>query len=148
MLLHGIEVPVQIRHDNTLNKPLSSRDEQLDVIVTNPPFGGTEEDGIEKNFPAEMQTRETADLFLQLIVEVLAKNGRAAVVLPDGTLFGEGVKTKIKSYLPKSATCIPSCVYRMVCLTPIPALKPTCCSLPKVSQPKRFGSMSIRIRRA
>jgi type I restriction-modification system DNA methylase subunit len=99
MLLHGIEVPVQIRHDNTLNKPLSSWDEQLDVIVTNPPFGGTEEDGIEKNFPAEMQTRETADLFLQLIVEVLAKNGRAAVVLPDGTLFGEGVKTKIKKLL-------------------------------------------------
>lgn len=66
-------MPVQIRHDNTLNKPLSSWDEQLDVIVTNPPFGGTEEDGIEKNFPAEMQTRETADLFLQLIVEVLAK---------------------------------------------------------------------------
>ncbi|HGG5659698.1 TPA: N-6 DNA methylase, partial [Salmonella enterica subsp. enterica serovar Montevideo] len=76
-----------------------SWDEQLDVIVTNPPFGGTEEDGIEKNFPAEMQTRETADLFLQLIVEVLAKNGRAAVVLPDGTLFGEGVKTKIKKLL-------------------------------------------------
>ncbi len=50
MLLHGIEVPVQIRHDNTLNKPLSSRDEQMDVIITNPPFGGTEEDGIEKNF--------------------------------------------------------------------------------------------------
>lgn len=48
MLLHGIEVPVQIRHDNTLNKPLSSWDEQIDVIVTNPPFGGTEEDGIEK----------------------------------------------------------------------------------------------------
>lgn len=99
MLLHGIEVPVQIRHDNTLNKPLSSWAEQVDVIVTNPPFGGTEEDGIEKNFPAEMQTRETADLFLQLIIEVLADNGRAAVVLPDGTLFGEGVKTKIKKLL-------------------------------------------------
>lgn len=99
MLLHGIEVPVQIRHDNTLNKPLASWDEQLDVIITNPPFGGTEEDGIEKNFPAEMQTRETADLFLQLIIEVLADKGRAAVVLPDGTLFGEGVKTKIKKLL-------------------------------------------------
>ncbi|MFT5717678.1 MAG: type I restriction enzyme M protein [Oleiphilaceae bacterium] len=96
MMLHGIEVPVQIRHGNTLNKPLSSWDEQVDVIITNPPFGGTEEDGIEKNFPSEFQTRETADLFLQLIIEVLAKNGRAAVVLPDGTLFGEGVKTKIK----------------------------------------------------
>ncbi|EAO8387674.1 N-6 DNA methylase [Salmonella enterica subsp. enterica serovar Thompson] len=98
-LLHGIEVPLQIRHDNTLNKPLSSWDEQMDVIITNPPFGGTEEDGIEKNFPSDMQTRETADLFLQLIIEVLAKNGRAAVVLPDGTLFGEGVKTKIKKLL-------------------------------------------------
>jgi type I restriction enzyme M protein len=99
MLLHGIEVPVQIRHGNTLNKPLSSWDESVDVIVTNPPFGGNEEDGIEKNFPAEFQTRDTADLFLQLIVEVLAPNGRAAVVLPDGTLFGEGVKTKIKKLL-------------------------------------------------
>ena len=101
MLLHGIEVPVQIRHDNTLNKPLSSwdDDDQVDVIVTNPPFGGTEEDGIEKNFPSELRTRETADLFLQLIIEVLKPGGRAAVVLPDGTLFGEGVKTKIKKLL-------------------------------------------------
>ncbi|MBE9395901.1 N-6 DNA methylase [Pontibacterium sp. N1Y112] len=101
MLLHGIEVPVQVRHANTLNKPLSSweAEDQVDVIVTNPPFGGTEEDGIEKNFPSEYQTRETADLFLQLIIEVLKTKGRAAVVLPDGTLFGEGVKTKIKKLL-------------------------------------------------
>ncbi|TDO99581.1 type I restriction-modification system subunit M [Marinomonas balearica] len=99
MMLHGIEVPVQIKHGNTLNKPLSSWDDQVDVIVTNPPFGGTEEDGIEKNFPSDMQTRETADLFLQLIIEVLKRDGRAAVVLPDGTLFGEGVKTKIKKML-------------------------------------------------
>ncbi|MBO2568877.1 N-6 DNA methylase [Shewanella algae] len=99
MLLHGIEVPVQIKHGNTLSQPLSSWDNDVDVIITNPPFGGTEEDGIEKNFPADMQTRETADLFLQLIIEVLADKGRAAVVLPDGTLFGEGVKTKIKKLL-------------------------------------------------
>ena len=101
MLLHGIEVPVQIRHDNTLNKPLSSwdDDEQVDVVITNPPFGGTEEDGIEKNFPTEYRTKETADLFLQLIIEVLKDKGRAVVVLPDGTLFGEGVKTKIKKLL-------------------------------------------------
>lgn len=99
MMLHGIEVPVQIRHDNTLNKPLSSWDSDIDVIVTNPPFGGTEESGIETNFPAEFQTRETADLFLQLIIEVLKDKGRAAVVLPDGTLFGEGVKTKLKKML-------------------------------------------------
>jgi type I restriction enzyme M protein len=99
MLLHGIEVPVQIKHGNTLSKPLSGWEADIDVIVSNPPFGGTEEDGIEKNFPAEMQTRETADLFLQLIVEVLKDKGRAAVVLPDGTLFGEGIKTKIKKML-------------------------------------------------
>lgn len=99
MMLHGIEVPVQVKHGNTLNKPLSSWDESFDLIVTNPPFGGTEEDGIEKNFPSEFQTRETADLFLQLIIEVLKEGGRAAVVLPDGTLFGEGVKTKIKKML-------------------------------------------------
>ena len=106
MLLHGIEVPVQIRHDNTLNKPLSSWEieDRVDVMITNPPFGGTEEEGIEKNFPSELQTKETADLFLQFIIEVLKdscdkKGGRAAVVLPDGTLFGEGVKTKIKKLL-------------------------------------------------
>ncbi|MFT7561195.1 MAG: type I restriction enzyme M protein [Flavobacteriales bacterium] len=101
MMLHGIEVPKQIKHGNTLNKPLSSldEDEMVDVVVSNPPFGGTEEDGIEKNFPSEYQTRETADLFLQYIIEVLNEKGRAAVVLPDGTLFGEGVKTKIKKLL-------------------------------------------------
>ena len=101
MLLHGIEVPVQIKHANTLSRPLSSwdKEEQKDIIITNPPFGGTEEDGIEKNFPSETQTKETADLFLQLIMEVLKDKGRAAVVLPDGTLFGEGVKTKIKKQL-------------------------------------------------
>lgn len=99
MLLHGIEVPVQIRHYNTLSKPFSSWESDTDVVITNPPFGGTEADGIEKNFPTELQTRETADLFMQLIVEVLKDCGRAAVVLPDGFLFGEGVKTKLKKML-------------------------------------------------
>ena len=101
MMLHGIEVPQQIRQGNTLKRPLSSIEtsEMVDVIVTNPPFGGSEEDGIEKNFPSELQTKETADLFLQYIIEMLKDDGRAAVVLPDGTLFGEGVKTKIKKLL-------------------------------------------------
>ena len=101
MMLHGIEVPQQIRQGNTLKRPLSSIEasEMVDVIVTNPPFGGSEEDGIEKNFPSDLQTKETADLFLQYIIEMLKNGGRAAVVLPDGTLFGEGVKTKIKKLL-------------------------------------------------
>jgi len=98
MMVHGIEVPSNIINDNTLAKPLRDygKNDQVDVIVTNPPFGGVEEDGIENNFPAEFRTRETADLFLVLVMELLKNGGRAAIVLPDGTLFGEGVKTKIK----------------------------------------------------
>lgn len=101
MILHGIEVPNQIRHDNTLAKPLiswSPRD-RVDVIVTNPPFGGQEEDGIESNFPQALRTRETADLFMTLIIHLLKEGGRAAVVLPDGFLFGEGMKTRLKEKL-------------------------------------------------
>jgi type I restriction enzyme M protein len=71
----------------------------VQVIVTNPPFGGMEEDGIEANFPAAYRTRETADLFLVLIMHLLEDGGRGAIVLPDGTLFGEGVKTRIKEKL-------------------------------------------------
>ncbi|MCM8597364.1 MAG: type I restriction-modification system subunit M [Candidatus Accumulibacter sp.] len=101
MILHGIDVPTNVRHDNTLSRPLRDygpRD-RVDVIVTNPPFGGMEEDGIENNFPATFRTRETADLFLVLIMHLLKDGGRAAVVLPDGTLFGEGIKTRIKEQL-------------------------------------------------
>jgi len=70
-----------------------------DLIVTNPPFGGTEEPGIESNFPADVRTKETADLFLVLMKHLLKVGGRGAIVLPDGTLFGEGVKTRIKEQL-------------------------------------------------
>jgi type I restriction enzyme M protein len=71
----------------------------VDIVLTNPPFGGREEDGIESNFPAHFRTRETADLFLALIIRLLKSGGRAAVVLPDGSLFGEGVKTRLKEHL-------------------------------------------------
>ena len=100
MLLHGVEVPL-IRHDNTLARPLRDYKpkDRVNVILTNPPFGGMEEDGIESNFPATYRTRETADLFLVLIMHLLEDGGRAAIVLPDGTLFGEGVKTRIKEKL-------------------------------------------------
>lgn len=101
MLLHGVEDPSFVRHDNTLARPYTSytQADRVDIILTNPPFGGREEDGIEANFPAQFRTRETADLFLALIIRLLKKNGRAAVVLPDGTLFGEGVKTRLKEHL-------------------------------------------------
>ena len=101
MMVHGIEVPSNIINDNTLARPLRDygKKDQVDIIITNPPFGGTEENGIENNFPAEFRTRETADLFLVLVMELLKDGGRAAIVLPDGTLFGEGIKTRIKKKL-------------------------------------------------
>lgn len=102
MMLHGIDVPTNIKHDNTLSRPLKdySSTDRVDVIITNPPFGGMEEDGIENNFPKKYQTRETADLFMALIMHLLKKaGGRAGVVLPDGFLFGEGVKTTLKQEL-------------------------------------------------
>ena len=100
MLLHEIDVP-EVRRDNTLARPLRDYKpyERVEVILTNPPFGGKEEDGIETNFPAAYRTKETADLFLVLIMHLLADGGRAGIVLPDGTLFGEGVKTRIKEKL-------------------------------------------------
>ena len=101
MLLHSIEDPSFVRHDNTLARPYISWEQRdrVDIVLTNPPFGGKEEDGIEANFPQHFRTKETADLFLALIVRLLKPGGRAAVVLPDGSLFGEGVKTRLKEHL-------------------------------------------------
>jgi type I restriction enzyme M protein len=79
MLLHGIEDPSFVRHDNTLARPYISytQSDRVDIVLTNPPFGGREEDGIESNFPAHFRTRETADLFLALIIRLLKPGGRA-----------------------------------------------------------------------
>jgi len=101
MLLHSIEDASFVRHDNGLARPYISygQSDRVDIVLTNPPFGGREEDGIESNFPKQFQTRETADLYLALIIRLLKPSGRAAVVLPDGTLFGEGVKTRLKEHL-------------------------------------------------
>ena len=119
MLLHGIEDPSFLRHDNTLARPYVSwgRDDRMDIVLTNPPFGGKEEDGIESNFPQHFRTRETADLFLALIIRLLKPGGRAAVVLPDGSLFGEGVKTRLKERLMEECTLhtivrLPNSVFR------------------------------------
>ncbi|MCM3624313.1 type I restriction-modification system subunit M [Brevibacillus borstelensis] len=100
LILHDIEIP-KIRHDNSLSRPLRDYGpkDQVEVVLTNPPFGGVEEDGIQANFPTSFRTKETADLFMALILTLLKDNGRAAVVLPDGFLFGEGVKTRLKEKL-------------------------------------------------
>ncbi|WP_295814306.1 class I SAM-dependent DNA methyltransferase [uncultured Deinococcus sp.] len=102
MLLHGVDVPTNVRHDNTLSRPLRdyTAADAVDIVLANPPFGGVEEPGIGNNFPARYRTRETADLFMALIMQLLKPGtGRAGVVLPDGFLFGEGVKTTIKQEL-------------------------------------------------
>ena len=102
MILHGIDTPTQVEHANMLSrrayKDYGEKD-RVNVIITNPPFGGMEEDGVENQFPATFRTRETADLFMVLVIKLLKNNGRAAVVLPDGFLFGEGMKTRLKEKL-------------------------------------------------
>ncbi len=105
LLLHGLEYP-QISPRNSLEVKLSDLGEKdrVDIVMTNPPFGGEEEKGIRNNFPADKQTSETALLFLQLIMRKLrrvGKPGRAAVIVPNGTLFGDGVCAKIKEELLK-----------------------------------------------
>lgn len=100
MIIHDIDVP-KIKHDNSLIKNVREykSDEKKDIIITNPPFGGTEEGGIEVNFPTQFRTKETADLFLVLIMYLLKDGGKSGVVLPDGFMFGEGIKTAIKEKL-------------------------------------------------
>ena len=107
LLLHGIEFP-DIDPLNALRFPLREIGEKdrVDIVVTNPPFGGEEERGIQSNFPEDKQTSETALLFLQLIMRKLRKapqphrpTPRAAVVVPNGILFGDGVSARIKEEL-------------------------------------------------
>jgi len=102
MLLHGIDVPSQIEHRNTLGIGWNewSAHDKVDCLITNPPFGGYEDDTVGGDYPADLRTRETADMFMALIIKKLLKeNGRAAVVLPDGFLFGDGIKATLKKLL-------------------------------------------------
>ncbi|MDB5308913.1 MAG: methylase [Gemmataceae bacterium] len=103
LLLHGLDAP-EVTKGNSLDVKLVELGDadRVDVILTNPPFGGEEEKGIQNGFPADKQTSETALLFLQLIMRKLRKTpkpGRAAVVVPNGTLFGDGVCGRIKHEL-------------------------------------------------
>jgi type I restriction enzyme M protein len=106
LLFHGLEYP-QIDPGNSLRVPLREigDKDRVDVILTNPPFGGEEEKGILSNFPEDKQTSETALLFLQLIMRKLRRDvggksgGRCGIVVPNGTLFGDGVCARIKKEL-------------------------------------------------
>jgi len=100
LLLHGIETP-NVRRDNALSNPLHEIGERqrYDVIMTNPPFGGEEESGIQLNFPEATRASETALLFLQFLMRSLKPGGRCGMVVPNGTLFGDGVSARIKEQL-------------------------------------------------
>src|ERR1700676_3341688 len=109
LLLHGLDAPA-IDPNNALRFKLSElgEKERVDVIVTNPPFGGEEEKGIQGNFPEDRQTSETAVLFLQLIMRKLHRKvtpigraARAAVVVPNGMLSDTGVCARVKEELIK-----------------------------------------------
>lgn len=101
MLLHGIDVP-KICHDNSLLKDVLdyTQDDQFDVILMNPPYGGNEKTEVKNHFPTDLASSETADLFMSVIMYRLKKDGRAAVILPDGFLFGtDNAKVAIKKKL-------------------------------------------------
>jgi type I restriction enzyme M protein len=100
LLLNKVEEP-NIIHSNSLSRNVDEYGEKdaFDVVLMNPPYGGSEKQEIQQNFPADMRSAETADLFMVLIMNRLKKNGRAAVIVPDGFLFGTGNKTAIKRSL-------------------------------------------------
>lgn len=101
LLLHDIDNP-NVHHDNALEKPVKDYTEKdkFDVILMNPPYGGAEIEQIKTNFPVALRSSETADLFMSVIMYRLKKNGRVAIVLPDGFLFGtDNAKMAIKKKL-------------------------------------------------
>lgn len=100
LILHDIEVP-NIRFGDALDQPLSNFTEKnrVNVIIANPPFGGIVANNNENNFPQSFRTKESADLFLILMIHLLKTGGRAGIVLPDGSLTGDGVKQRVRQRL-------------------------------------------------
>jgi type I restriction enzyme M protein len=100
LILHDIEVP-NITFRDALDKPLSaySEKDRVDIIEANPPFGGIVANNNETNFPQTFRTKESADLFLILMIHLLKKGGRAGIVLPDGSLTGDGIKQRVRQRL-------------------------------------------------
>ena len=101
MLLHGVENP-RVYHDNSLLKDVLDYTEknQFDVVLMNPPYGGSEKNDVKNHFPSDLASSETADLFMSVIMYRLKQDGRAAVILPDGFLFGtDNTKVAIKKKL-------------------------------------------------
>lgn len=100
LITHDIEIPL-IENGDSLSRELTSikQKDKVDIILANPPFGGVVGDGMETNFPLNYRTKESADLFLILFIQMLKEGGRAGIVLPDGSLTGEGVKQRVRQKL-------------------------------------------------
>ncbi|AZI66548.1 SAM-dependent DNA methyltransferase [Kaistella daneshvariae] len=100
LITHDIEVP-QLENGDSLSREYASikQKDRVDIIVANPPFGGVVGDGMETNFPLNFRTKESADLFLILFIQMLKDGGRAGIVLPDGSLTGDGVKQRVRQKL-------------------------------------------------
>lgn len=100
LITHDIEIPL-IENGDSLSRELTSikQKDKVDIILANPPFGGVVGDGMETNFPLNYRTKESADLFLILFIQLLKEGGRAGIVLPDGSLTGEGVKQRVRQKL-------------------------------------------------
>lgn len=100
LILHDVEVP-SLDYGDSLGREYNSirEKDRVDVILANPPFGGTVANGNEGNFPMNFRTKESADLFLILFIHLLKQGGRAAIVLPDGSLTGDGVKQRVRGKL-------------------------------------------------
>jgi type I restriction enzyme M protein len=100
LILHDIELP-KISFRDSLEQPLSNYKgkDRVDIILANPPFGGIVANNNEKNFPQSFRTKDSADLFLVLMIHLLKDGGRAGIVLPDGSLTGEGIKQRVREKL-------------------------------------------------
>ncbi len=101
LLLHDVDTP-RVYHDNSLLRKVLdyTDDDRFDIVLMNPPYGGSEKNEVKSNFPADLASSETADLFMSVIMYRLKQNGRAAVILPDGFLFGtDNAKINIKKKL-------------------------------------------------
>ncbi len=145
LILHDIELP-KITFRDSLDQPLSNYKERdrVDVILANPPFGGIVANNNEKNFPQNFRTKESADLFLVLMIHLLKNGGRAGIVLPDGSLTGEGIKQRVRAeIIEQNVTCIPLSDFRTLYFNLMQQWQPTYYSLKKGSQQKKSGIMNI-----
>lgn len=148
LILHDIEVPNVINGDS-LNREYTSigAKDRVDVILANPPFGASVSDGVETNYPAQFRTTESADLFLLLMIRYLRDGGRAAIVLPDGSLTGDGVKERIREEFLKQCNVhtivrLPNSVFQ-----PYASVATNLLFLQKARQQKKYGIGNISCRK-